>query len=191
MATAGTIELIPKEVEAVKERARSARRFQLFAILFFVVSAAVGGLLFYYRQTRAQDLETVQAEAGRHEAAIADLSDIETKIIGLQDRTTAIPRIFAERDYFSTALVAVEISRPLNVDVTGITMERGDSEVAINGETASYSSLAAFLDNLVSSQRGGTLFLQAGLTSVNLDPSTGTISFTIESVMKAGGLKKQ
>lgn len=191
MATAGTIELIPKEVEAVKERARSARRFQLFAILFFIVSAAVGGLLFYYRQTRAQDLETVQAEVGRHEAAIADLSDIETKVILLRDRTTAIPKIFAERDYLSTALVAVEISRPSNVDVTGMTMERDDTEVAINGETASYSSLADFLDNLVSPQRGGTLFLQVGLTSVNLDPSTGMISFTIEALMRAGGLKKE
>ncbi|MDP2734732.1 MAG: hypothetical protein Q8P12_00835, partial [bacterium] len=154
MATAGTIELIPKEVEAVKERARSARRIQFFAILFFVISAAAGGLLFYYQQIQAQDLETVQNEAARHEATIADFSDIETKIVGLQDRTTAIPQIFAKREYFSTALVAVEISRPSGVDVTGMTIKRNDSEVTINGESKSYSSLASFLDNLISPQRG-------------------------------------
>ena len=173
MATTGAIELIPKEIEAGKARAAQTRLFQLGAILFFIVAVVISGLLFFYQQILAQDLGTVETEAARQEATIGDLADIETKVVSLQDRAAAIPNIFSERDYFSVSLSALAASKPSGVDMTGLSMQEGEREVTVNGETLNYNLLS-----------------QAGLTSVNLDPGTGVITFTIEATIKNNGLRK-
>jgi len=190
MATTGAIELIPKEVEAGKARAVQTRFFQLGAILFFIVAAAITGILLFYRQILAQDLDTVETEAARQEATIADLADVETKVISLQDRAIAIPNLFSERNYFSVALSALSVSKPSGVDMTGLSMKTDERELTVNGETLNYNLLSQFLDNLTDPKLGGTLFVEAGLTSVNLDPGTGIITFTIEATMKGNGLRK-
>jgi len=190
MATTGAIELIPKEIEAGKARAAQTRLFQLGAILFFIVAVVISGLLFFYQQILAQDLGTVETEAARQEATIGDLADIETKVVSLQDRAAAIPNIFSERDYFSVSLSALAASKPSGVDMTGLSMQEGEREVTVNGETLNYNLLSQFLNNLTDPNLGGTLFVEAGLTSVNLDPGTGVITFTIEATIKNNGLRK-
>ena len=47
MATKEAIELIPKEVTAVKERAKIFRRFSVLSVVFFVLSLATSSALLF------------------------------------------------------------------------------------------------------------------------------------------------
>ena len=190
MATKGAIELIPKEVTAVKERAKISHRFLVFSIVFFVLSLATSSALLFYKQDRTSHLESVEEETALQGAGIAQFADIEKKVLGLGAKSSAIPQILSQRDYFSVVLSSVKNSRPSGVVVTGLAMSEDETEVTINGETFNYSELANFLDNLVGSGKGGVLFTQVSLTSVNLKASSGKVSFIIDAIMKKDGLKK-
>lgn len=190
MATKGTIELIPKEIAQAKARAALLSRIKLISFGIFFVSLVAFGAIFYYRQTQLSQLEGVEAEAAVEEEKIAQYAEIEEKILGLEAKSSTIPQLVSERDYLSVALAAVEASRPSGIKVTGLTVSSEETDIDINGSTFSYSELAKFLDNLIAAAKGGVLFSQAGLTSVNLDASSGKINFTIEVLMVKNGLKK-
>lgn len=190
MATKGAIELIPKEVAAVKERAKISRRFLVLSVVFFVLSLATSSALLFYKQDRASHLESVEEEAALQGADVAQFAGIEKKVLGLGAKSSAIPQTLSQRDYFSVVLSSVKNSQPSGVAVTGLAMSEDETEVTINGETFNYSELANFLDNLIGSGKGGVLFTQVSLTSVNLEASSGKASFIIDAVMKEDGLKK-
>lgn len=190
MATKGAIELIPKEVTAVKERAKTSRRFLVFSIVFFVLSLVTSSTLLFYKQDRISYLESVEEEVALQGTDVAQFADIEKKVLGLEAKSSVIPQILSQRDYFSVVLSSVKNSQPSKVVVTGLAMSEDETEVTINGETFNYSELANFLDNLVGSGKGGVLFTQVNLTLVNLEASSGKASFVIDAVMKKDGLKK-
>lgn len=190
MATKEAIELIPKEVTAVKERAKISRRFLVLSVVFFVLSLATSSALLFYKQDRTSHLESVEKEAALQGADVIQFADIEKKVLGLGAKSSAIPQILSQRDYFSVVFSSVKNSQPLGVVVTGLAMSEDETEVTINGETFNYSELASFLDNLIGSGKGGVLFAQVSLTSVNLEASSGKASFIIDAVIKEDGLEK-
>ncbi len=78
----------------------------------------------------------------------------------------------------------------MDLKVKGLEMEKDEVLVTINGETANYVNLAAFLQNLTDPEKGGALFEGAALTSVNLNTSKGTAEFVIEATMLKDGIKQ-
>jgi hypothetical protein len=97
----------------------------------------------------------------------------------------------AQRDYFSIALAAVVgASQPANLKVTGVTIQKDNVLITINGETASYVTLASFLQNLVDDSKGGKLFTSVLLSSVNQNNAKGMAEFVIEATTKKDGLKR-
>lgn len=184
------IELIPKEIEAAKARESLVRRFRLAGVIFFLFALLVFGGLFAFSWTLSTQLTELGQDAAVEEAQIAQFAEIESKVLGLTDKSAALTKILTTRDYFSIALSAVSISRPSNLRVTGIITAQTDKNViTINGETPSYVTLANFLQNLVDSKKGGVLFTEAVLNSVNLNNATGKAEFVIEATVKRDGLK--
>lgn len=185
-----SIELIPKEVEAAKERGKLINRLRLAVLGVFVLSAAASGGLFAFARMQVSRLETVEQEASEQEVQVAQFSSTEKKVLSLNAKSSALLQILTEREYFSVLLSSVEKSRPTGLKVAGLSAEAGQSVATIFGETLSYNQLATFLEDLVKSDKGGILFSGASLTSVNLDPSTGKAEFVIEATMIPDGLKK-
>lgn len=190
MATKGTIELIPKEIAQAKTRATLLTRIRIISFGIFFISLVALGAIFYYRQTQLSVLEGVETEAFDEEAKIAQYADIEEKTLGLEAKSSAIPQLVSDRNYHSVALAAVEASRPSGIVVAGLVTSSEKTDIDINGSTFSYSQLANFLDNLIDTSKGGVLFSQASLTSVNLDASSGKVNFIIEALIVKNGLKK-
>ncbi|NIT04398.1 hypothetical protein GTO10_05870 [Candidatus Saccharibacteria bacterium] len=184
------IELIPKEIAAAKERQKLVSRVWLIAGLIFLLSGGASAGLFLYKTSLSSRLSSLEQESAQAIQAIAQFSNVEEKALALEAKSTAIPQVLSARSYFSKALSAIETSRPSGVSVTGVSASTAEESIIINGETPSYSNLSTFLDNLIDEEKGGTLFTQASLTSVNFDPSTGDANFAIEAVMSRGGLEE-
>ncbi|MDP1710379.1 MAG: PilN domain-containing protein, partial [candidate division WWE3 bacterium] len=140
--------------------------------------------------TLSTQLNNLKQESSKQEAQIAQFAEIEFKVLGLSDKSAALTTILAQRDYFSLGLSAVIASLPSNLKVTGFDAQKDKDTVTINGETSSYVTLASFLQNLVDTGKGGVLFTDAALSSVNLNSATGTAEFIIEATIQKNGLKK-
>jgi Tfp pilus assembly protein PilN len=190
MAERREIELIPKEIEAAKSRDTLVRRIRLISFLFFLASLLVSGGIFAFSMNLSTKLADLEEESARQIAQISQFAGIEAKVLGLEDKSSALTKILTQRDYFSIASAAVETSRPVNLKVTGVTIQKDSTSITINGETASYVTLAAFLQNLVDETKGGKLFTDVSLSSVNQNASKGTAEFVIEATTKKNGLKR-
>ncbi|GEM_PF-6228152 len=190
MAEKSTIELIPKEVETARKKEVFLRRLRWGGWGFFIFAILISGTLFAFSWNLSTKLSGLKQESAQKVAQIAQFADLEKKILGLANKSAAVTRILSQRDYFSTALAAIEASRPASLKVSGTTIEKDKTLVTIIGETTSYVSLAAFLQNLTDPSRGGKLFEKAALTSVNLNASKGTAEYVIEATTGRNGLKR-
>jgi len=190
MVEKSSIELIPKEVESARGKELLLRRLRVWGFGFFILSILISGGILTFSLVNATKLDSLKQESAKQIAQITQSADIESKVLGLSEKSVALTRILSQRDYFSIALATVEKSRPVGLRVKGNTLEAGKTSVVIDGETASYVNLAAFLQNLVSSTKGGVLFSGVALTSVNLNASKGAAEFVIEATMQKDGLKK-
>lgn len=184
------IELIPKEVEAAQGRGGLLKRFRLFGLGFFLICLLTAGGIFAFRATLSAQLNNRKKESVKQEVQIAQLSEVEVQVLGLADKSAALSTILTQRDYLSIVLAAVLSSLPSNLEVTGITAQKGKDTVTIKGETASYVILAAFLQNLADEDKGGISFTDAVLSSVNLNSAKGTAEFVIDAAILKNGLKK-
>ncbi|HLD96315.1 MAG TPA: PilN domain-containing protein [Patescibacteria group bacterium] len=184
------IELIPKEIEAAKSKDTLVRRVRLFGFLFFLVSLTIFGGIFAFRLSLATRLAGLEEDSAREVASIAQFAEVESKVLGLENKSAALTKILAQRDYFSSVLAAVAASQPANLKVTGVTIQKDSVLITINGETASYVTLASFLQNLVDDGKGGKLFTSVLLSSVNQNNAKGTAEFVIEATTKKDGLKR-
>jgi len=191
MAERKEIELIPKEIEAAKSKDTLVRRVRLFGFLFFIVSLLIFGGIFAFRLSLATKLAGLEEDSAREVAGIAQFAEVEAKVLGLENKSSALAKILAQRDYFSIALAAVVgASQPANLKVTGVTIQKDNVLITINGETASYVTLASFLQNLVDDSKGGKLFTSVLLSSVNQNNAKGMAEFVIEATTKKDGLKR-
>uniref|UniRef100_A0A832E0L1 PilN domain-containing protein n=1 Tax=candidate division WWE3 bacterium TaxID=2053526 RepID=A0A832E0L1_UNCKA len=190
MAERKEIELIPKEIEAAKSREARLRQIRLAGFGFFLLSFLIAGGIFAFSWSLSTQLKDLQQESAKQVAQIAQFADVESKVLGLADKSLALTEILTQRDYFSIAVEAVEASRPAELKVTGLTIQKDKTLITINGETANYIVLAAFLQNLLDIQKGGTLFTDVGLSSVNLNSAKGTAEFVIEAITRKNGLKQ-
>lgn len=184
------IELIPKEIETAKAREGLSRRFRVASLVFFLISLFAFGGFSAFSLILSTRLNELKQESAAEETQIAQLVEIESKVLGLVNKSAALNQILAQRDHFSISLAAVESSRPSNLRVTGLTVQKDETKTTISGETVSYVTLAAFLQNLVDKDKGGVLFTNAVLNSVNLNSSKGTAEFVIEAGIKKDGMKK-
>lgn len=184
------IELIPKEVEAAKGREVLLKRLRLFSFGFFLLCFLIAGGIFGFSWTLSTQLNNLKQESSKQEAQIAQFAEVEFKVLGLSDKSAALSTILTQRDYFSLGLSAVNASRPSNLRVTGFDVQKDKDIVTINGETSSYVVLATFMQNLVDPNKGGVLFIDAVLSSVNLNSATGTAEFVIEATIQKNGFKK-
>ncbi len=185
-----TIELIPKEVESAKGREVLLKRLRLSSFGFFLFCFLIAGGIFGFSWTLSTQLSNLKQESSKQEAQIAQFAEVEFKVLGLSDKSAALSTILTQRDYFSLGLSAVSASQPSNLKVTGFDAQKDKDIVTINGETTSYVTLASFLQNLVDADKGGVLFTDAALSSVNLNSATGTAGFVIEATIQKDGLKK-
>ncbi|NIT03395.1 hypothetical protein GTO10_00400 [Candidatus Saccharibacteria bacterium] len=87
-------------------------------------------------------------------------------------------------------MAAIKKSIPQGVVVTHLSTDQTTPMVNTSGTIRSYSELALFLKNLVDPTKGGSLFTEAGIQSVILDPTTGKAKFTVDITIAAGGLRK-
>jgi hypothetical protein len=185
------IELIPKEIEAAKSKDTLERRVRLFGFLFFIVSLLIFGGIFAFRLSLATKLSGLEEDSAKEVAGITQFAEVEAKVLGLENKSSALTKILAQRDYFSIALAAVVgASQPANLKVTGVTIQKDNVLITINGETASYVTLASFLQNLVDDSKGGKLFTSVLLSSVNQNNAKGMAEFVIEATTKKDGLKR-
>jgi len=187
MAEKHRIELIPKEVRAVKTRTLLIRSLRLggFVLLGAVVLVTVGLLAAVQAQTAA--LEDVQQQVAVEEAKLADLSEVEAKVTGLAAKSAVVGYVFEHRKYYSLLLEALSKSTPDGVTVTGLSVSQGD-EIGLTGEVMSYTHLANFLRDLVDPEKGGSLFTEVGLASVTFNPVEGTAQFAANVTMARNGL---
>jgi hypothetical protein len=184
------IELIPKEIEAAKIQEVLLRRFRLASFGFFLLTLLIFGGIFAFRLSLTAQLDKLKKQSASEEVKIAQYADVESKVLGLEYKSSAVTEILSQREYLSIALSAVSASQPSGLKVTGISVTRGENAATIKGETANYVILAAFLQNLVDKDKGGVLFTDAVLSSVTLNSSKSKAEFVIEASMLKNGLRK-
>jgi len=190
MATTGAIELIPEEISAVKEQTRTLNRVRVISFVLFFIFGGVSLGLFLLTQQRTSELERLEGESASQVAQIVQFAAIESRVLGLSAKASSLTQILSQRDYFSVVFSSVEGSRPSGLTVSGIETSQGNPTVTVAGSTFSFDRLAEFLENLVASNKGGTLFTDSLLTSVSLDTASGRASFVVEATIGEGGLKK-
>jgi len=190
MAERKEIELIPKEVEAAREQKRKLRTARLigFGVLGFAVLALV--LLLSLIGGQALIVNNLRRQVSEEEARIAELASVEEKVLGLEGKNTALTQIFSRRSHYSILLRALQKSVPRGITIASLSAAQGKTVVDLSGTTKSYGDLAIFLRNLVDSKKGGSLFTEAALTSVALDPTLGVAKFIIVVAMQGNGLKR-
>jgi len=184
------IELIPKEIEAAKGQEVLLRKFRLVSFGFFFLTLLIFGGIFAYRLSLSAQLDNLKQQSASEVAKIAQYADVESKVLGLTYKSSAVDKILSQREHFSIALAAVSASQPSGLKVTGVDVTRGENTATIKGESANYVILAAFLQNLVDSGKGGKLFAEAVLSSVTLNSSKSRAEFVIEATMIKNGLIK-
>jgi len=184
------IELIPKEIEAAKGQEVLLRKFRLVSFGFFFLTLLIFGGIFAFRLSLSAQLDNLKQQSASEVAKIAQYADVESKVLGLTYKSSAVDKILSQREHFSIALAAVSASQPSGLKVTGVDVTRGENTATIKGESANYVILAAFLRNLVDSGKGGKLFAEAVLSSVTLNSSKSRAEFVIEATMIKNGLIK-
>ena len=184
------IELIPKEIEAAKGQEVLLRKFRLVSFGFFFLTLLIFGGIFAYRLSLSAQLDNLKKQSASEVAKIAQYADVESKVLGLTYKSSAVDKILSQREHFSIALAAVSASQPSGLKVTGVDVTRGENTATIKGESANYVILAAFLRNLVDSGKGGKLFADVVLSSVTLNSSKSRAEFVIEATMIKNGLIK-
>jgi len=184
------IELIPQEIEAAKGQEVLLRKFRLVSFGFFFLTLLIFGGIFAYRLSLSAQLDNLKKQSVSEVAKIAQYADVESKVLGLTYKSSAVDKILSQREHFSIALAAVSASQPSGLKVTGVDVTRGENTATIKGESANYVILAAFLRNLVDSGKGGKLFAEAVLSSVTLNSSKSRAEFVIEATMIKNGLIK-
>ena len=184
------IELIPKEIEAAKGQEVLLRKFRLVSFGFFFLTLLIFGGIFAYRLSLSAQLDNLKQQSASEVAKIAQYADVESKVLGLTYKSSAVDKILSQREHFSIALAAVSASQPSGLKVTGVDVTRGENTATIKGESANYVILAAFLQNLVDSGKGGKLFADVVLSSVTLNNSKSRAEFVIEATMIKNGLIK-
>ncbi|OGC44486.1 hypothetical protein A2V54_01120 [candidate division WWE3 bacterium RBG_19FT_COMBO_53_11] len=184
------IELIPKEIEAAKVQEVLLRRFRLASFGFFLLTLLIFGGIFAFRLSLTAQLDNLKQQSASEKAKIAQYADVESKVLGLEYKSSSVTEILSQREYLSIALSAVSASQPSGLKVTGVDVTRGENTATINGESANYVILAAFLQNLVDKDKGGALFTDALLSSVTLNSSKSKAEFVIEAAMLKNGLRK-
>ena len=184
------IELIPQEIEAAKGQEVLLRKFRLVSFGFFFLTLLIFGGIFAYRLSLSAQLDNLKQQSASEVAKIAQYADVESKVLGLTYKSSAVDKILSQREHFSIALAAVSASQPSGLKVTGVDVTRGENTATIKGESANYVILAAFLQNLVDSGKGGKLFAEAVLSSVTLNSSKSRAEFVIEATMIKNGLIK-
>ena len=184
------IELIPQEIEAAKGQEVLLRKFRLVSFGFFFLTLLIFGGIFAYRLSLSAQLDNLKQQSASEVAKIAQYADVESKVLGLTYKSSAVDKILSQREHFSIALAAVSASQPSGLKVTGVDVTRGENTATIKGESANYVILAAFLRNLVDSGKGGKLFAEAVLSSVTLNSSKSRAEFVIEATMIKNGLIK-
>ena len=184
------IELIPQEIEAAKGQEVLLRKFRLVSFGFFFLTLLIFGGIFAYRLSLSAQLDNLKKQSVSEVAKIAQYADVESKVLGLTYKSSAVDKILSQREHFSIALAAVSASQPSGLKVTGVDVTRGENTATIKGESANYVILAAFLQNLVDSGKGGKLFAEAVLSSVTLNSSKSRAEFVIEATMIKNGLIK-
>lgn len=190
MAEKRAIELIPKEIEAAKGRDVLLKKLRLFGFGFFLLCFLIASGIFAFTLILSTQLNNLKQESSNLEVEIAQFADLESKILGLSAKSAGLSKILVQRDYFSLGLSAAFASISPSLRITGFDIQKDKNIVSINGETSSYLTLAAFLQNLVAADKGGALFTNAALVSVNLNSAKGTREFVIEATIKKNGLKK-
>jgi len=159
---------------------------------FGVLGASLGLSLLLWGGVGIQTtrLTSLEEAVGEQTSKVVAFAETEEMVLGLAAKSAVLRKIFTERDYFSLLLEAMEKSTPPGLTVTGLSARRDEARVTISGETLGYVELADFLKNLVNVNLGGTLFTEAALTSVTLDPASGKVDFVAEVTMRRNGLKK-
>lgn len=166
------------------------RTFRLLGFGSLGLSVLIMVLLLSLVGAQTVQVNNLRRQVSEKETRIGELVAIEEKVVGLADKNNALTQIFGERDYYSILLEALRESIPAGVDVTGLSTSQGEVTVGLSGEIRGYIALAQFLRNLVDPEKGGSLFTQAGLTSVTFDRSSGKAKFVAEVTVVEDGLKK-
>lgn len=184
------IELIPKEVEATRERERKIRISRLVGFGFLGLSVLILALLLSLIGIQTVTVNSIRRQISEKETRIGELATTEEKVVALTGKSDAMTQIFGGRSYYSILLEALEESIPSGVGVTGFSAGETEATVGLSGETQSYIDLAKFLENLVDSEMGGSVFSQVALTSVTFDPATEKAEFVAEATVVKANLKK-
>lgn len=190
MAEKREIELIPRELEAAKGLANflAKLRFVGFGLLgagVILSVAAWGGAL-----GQEARLNGVEDSISKQTSALAKLADTEKMVLGLQVKSQGVIKIFTERNYFSSLLDALSASTPSGITVKGLEASKDEILVTLSGTTTSYEELSRFLKNLVDPTVGGSIFIEASLTSVVADSATGRAGFVVEAKTRPQALRK-
>lgn len=190
MAERKEIELIPKEVEATRERERKIRTSRLVGFGFLGLSVLILALLLSLIGAQTVMVSSIRRQISEKEARIGELAATEDKVVALTDKSNAMTQIFSGKSYYSVLLEALQKSIPSGVEVTGVSASETEATVGLSGETQSYIDLAKFLENLVDSAMGGSIFTQVALSSVSFDPTTERAQFVAEATVVKANLKK-
>ena len=184
------IELIPREIEAAKGLASLLTRLRLIGLGTLGVAAVLSAAAWGATAAQAVRLNAVEDSITSQIEELAKHADTEKLAFGLAVKSQAITSIFTQRNYFSLLLNAVSSSTPTGINVKGLSATKDAIVVTISGDTTSYEELSKFLKNLIDTSRGGTVFVEASLTSVVQDSATGRASFVIELTTRNNGLRK-
>jgi len=188
MVEKGKIELIPEEVIGEKKKEKVQRLANAGGVLFLIICALVTVGLLAVLSAQKSALSNVQKQVAAKQAELSSMVDMEKKIIGLDTKSSTLTSVLSERRYYSLLLDALEKSLSYGVSIVSLGIDSNNT-IGITGEVQSYDNLAAFLRDAVDPEKGGSLFEEVILSSVNFSATGGAIQFNATISFPAEALK--
>ncbi len=181
------INLLPEQFQERRRKA-GARRLSVFgavALLVGVVAVTVGVLAF--KAVLAAEIGGLEKSIGDEKAKIVSQKEVELKALTLEKKLAATVKTLREANHYSELLSTLAGTVPGEISLLDLQLS-SPTKFSLSGTAGDYVSLARFIRALVDPSRGGKIFADAGVRSVDLDSQTGGARFALELEIRKGVL---
>ncbi len=178
------INLLPQDIKAAQSKKTSP--IQKVIVVLLIVSAifmvVVFGANFYVNGK----LNAIANESKKIEEQIAAKQSTESKLLVRNEKALGVKNVLAQRIDYIGMFNTLKSILPDGIRFTDFSFKEGNS-ITINGKALSTQDLSTFTSLLLDPAKGGKMFSDVNLSSIQ-GREDGSFDFTVSAVVtKVGG----
>ena len=183
------INLLPKQFQDRRRTAGAKRLSVVGAVALLVGVAAITAGVLAFKAVLASEIKGLEKSIGEEKAKIVSQKGVELKALTLEKKLATTVKILRGANQYSELLSTLAATIPGEISLLDLQLS-SPTKFSLSGTAGDYVSLARFIKALVDPSRGGKLFSDAGVRSVDLDSQTGGARFALELEIRKGVLNE-